>query len=406
MNFPKGFFANGVHCGIKKNGNKDISVFYSKKPCIAAGKYTKNIFKAAPVIVSRKNIKNKIHAIIVNSGCANACTGRKGIVDAEHTCDIIEKEFNVKSKNVLVASTGVIGQYLPMDKISKGIKKLSHSLTFSLSNSPISAAQGIMTTDTTVKVQSSEFRVPAKGEARKGRQGSKVTIWGCAKGSGMIEPTLGGATMLSFILTDAVITKQALNKALTLAVDESFNCLTVDSDTSTNDTVFLLANTEAKNKTIDTGRDFKIFSDNLTNICVELTKMLAKDGEGATKLITINVKGARNKSDAKKVGKVVANSPLVKTAIFGNDANWGRIVAAVGRSGIGIKPDKLKVSFDNICVFKNSKPTKFPEKEAKKIISEKEVPININLNMGKETAKVYTCDFTGKYIDINASYRT
>ncbi|MBI5573078.1 MAG: bifunctional glutamate N-acetyltransferase/amino-acid acetyltransferase ArgJ [Elusimicrobia bacterium] len=393
MNFPKGFFANGLHCGIKKNGKKDLSIFYSEKPSVAAGVFTKNIFKAAPVIISQKNIKNKIHCIVANSGCANACTGERGIGDVKKICELTADKLNVKPENILVASTGVIGQYLPMEKIENGIRKLC--LYIPPTNRPKSAVEGIMTTDTFPKVVSSTFYLLPS---------TRCTIWACAKGSGMIEPNL--ATMLSFILTDAQITKEALSRALKIATEKSFNCLTVDGDTSTNDTVFVLANGAAKNKLISDGKNFQLFCDKLTAVCIELTKMLASDGEGATKLIAINVRDAKNICDAKKIAKTVANSPLVKTAIFGNDANWGRIVAAIGRSEVMVDSKKVDVSFSNLCVFKKGCPVSFSEKIARKIILQKVVSININLNSGKEYATVYTCDFSDGYIKVNASYRT
>lgn len=395
MNLPKGFFANGLHCGIKKNGKKDLSIFYSEKPCIAAGLFTKNIFKAAPVIVSQKNINKKIHCIVANSGCANACTDERGIADAKRTCELTADKLNVKPENILVASTGVIGQYLPMDKVTTGIKSLTRLLAQSLNCSPLSAVEGIMTTDTFPKLVSSTFSLLPS---------TRCTIWACAKGSGMIEPNL--ATMLSFILTDAQITKEALSRALKIATELSFNCLTVDGDTSTNDTVFVLASGAAKNKLISDGKNFRLFCDKLTAVCIELTKMLARDGEGATKLIAVNVRGAKNIHNAKKIAKTVANSPLVKTAIFGNDANWGRIVAAIGRSGVKVDSKKVDVSFGNLCVFKKGRPVGFSEAIARKIILQKVVSININLNSGKEYATVYTCDLSDGYIKVNASYRS
>ncbi|MEW6557296.1 MAG: bifunctional glutamate N-acetyltransferase/amino-acid acetyltransferase ArgJ [Elusimicrobiota bacterium] len=390
---PKGFFVDGIHCGIKKNGKKDLSLFYSVKPCVAAGMFTRNIFKAAPVIVSQKNIKNKISAIVVNSGCANACTGKRGIKDAEKMCELTAKNLNVKPENILVASTGVIGQFLPMDKIKNGIEKLTQEPKNSRTQE-LSAVEGIMTTDTFPKILSSQFSI----------LNSDVIIWGCAKGSGMIEPNL--ATMLSFILTDANITKSALNKALKIAVEKSFNCLTIDGDTSTNDSVFILANCKAKNKIISEDKNFELFCNKLTKVCLELTKMLARDGEGATKLIAVNIKNAKTETDAKRIAKTVANSPLVKTAIYGNDANWGRIVAAIGRSGIDISPKRIDIAFDNLCVFRKGQPTNFSEEKVKKIISKKDVSVNINLNTGNKTATVYTCDFSEGYIKVNASYRT
>ncbi|HAM38523.1 MAG TPA: hypothetical protein DCP53_03895 [Elusimicrobia bacterium] len=390
MNFPKSFFANGLHCGIKKNSNNDLSVFYSYKPCIAAGMFTTNIFRAAPVIVSEKNIKNKIYAIIANSGCANACTGERGIKDAMAMCEMTAKKINVKAENVLVASTGVIGQFLPINKIENGINKI---MSKNIQNT-IGAVRGIMTTDTFPKIAGAKFKIG----------NSDVCIWGCAKGSGMIEPNT--ATMLSFILTDAAITKKALKEALGKSVENSFNCLTVDGDMSTNDTIFALANGESKNKTISDGKSFRLFCIKLNEVSSKLTKMLASDGEGATKIITVNVFNVRNIYDAKKIAKTVANSPLVKTAIYGNDANWGRIVAAIGASGVKIDSEKIDVSFGNINVFKKGRPIKFSEINAKKVISKKEVEINININTGKESITVYTCDLTEDYIKVNASYRS
>jgi len=394
MILPKGFCIAGTHCGIKKNGKKDLSIFYSKKPCVAAGMFTINLFKAAPVIVSQKNIKNKIYAVIANSGCANACTGKKGINDAKKMCEFAASEFNIRPHNVVVASTGVIGQFLPMDKIKTGVNNLCRSVAESLSRSPLSAVEGIMTTDTFPKYVSSQFKIG----------GSTVRIWGCAKGSGMIEPNL--ATMLSFILTDAAIEKSALNAALKVAAEFSFNCLTVDGDTSTNDSLFVLANGTAGNRTISDGNDFEKFCAELIKICLRLTKMLASDGEGATKLITVNVNGAKTLGDARKIAKTVANSPLVKTAVFGNDANWGRILAAAGRSGARIEPAKMDIEFGKMCVFRQGAPVKFSETDAKKLLAQKEVEINIKLNIGRESIRVYTCDLTDGYIKVNASYRS
>ena len=352
--------------------------------------FTTNIFRAAPVIVSEKNIKNKIYAIIANSGCANACTGERGIKDAMAMCEMTAKKINVKAENVLVASTGVIGQFLPINKIENGINKI---MSKNIQNT-IGAVRGIMTTDTFPKIAGAKFKIG----------NSDVCIWGCAKGSGMIEPNT--ATMLSFILTDAAITKKALKEALGKSVENSFNCLTVDGDMSTNDTIFALANGESKNKTISDGKSFRLFCIKLNEVSSKLTKMLASDGEGATKIITVNVFNVRNIYDAKKIAKTVANSPLVKTAIYGNDANWGRIVAAIGASGVKIDSEKIDVSFGNINVFKKGRPIKFSEINAKKVISKKEVEINININTGKESITVYTCDLTEDYIKVNASYRS
>jgi len=411
--FPKDFYACGIHCGIKKNGKKDLSLFFSSAPCVSAAMFTKNIFQAAPIKVSRSHVKNNISAIIANSGCANACTGERGMKDAEQMCGITAANLGLKTGNILVASTGVIGGFLPMKKVALGIKKLtcfvkssqidknSGSVVSEGDDScprsqhfSISAVEGIMTTDTFPKQAFSSFKI----------NGRTVNIWGCAKGSGMIEPNL--ATMLGFILTDAVIEKSALNKALKNVAEISFNALTVDGDTSTNDTLILLANGSAGNKKISGGGNFNIFCRELEKVCMQLTKMLAADGEGATKLIEINVIGAKTMNDARRIAKTVANSPLVKTAVFGNDANWGRILAAVGRSGVPVVPEKMSISFGNLRVFNAGAPVCFSESKAKKILSGKEVAINIFLNLGSKRAKVLTCDFTEGYIKINASYRS
>ena len=393
MNFPKGFCAGGTHCGIKKNGKNDLAMFYSDKECAAAGVFTKNIFCAAPVVVSRRNVKNGIRAVLANSGCANACTGSRGIEDANGMCRIAAANLGVKPGEVLVASTGVIGQFLPMEKIESGVKILASRMK-NFENDALAAVNGIMTTDTFPKYVGSKFYLAGK----------TVNVWGCAKGSGMIEPNM--ATMLGFILTDAAVEKSALQDALKMAAEYTFNCLTVDGDTSTNDTLFVLANGAAGNRKVSRGGDFKKFSAELAKVCLELTQLLASDGEGATKLVTVNVTGARTISDAKKIAKTVANSPLVKTAVFGNDANWGRILAAVGRSGADVVPEKMDIAFGKLYVFKKGAPVKFSEHAAKKLLQKKEVEINIELNIGGEGIRVYTCDLTDGYIKINASYRS
>lgn len=407
--FPKGFHACGIHCGIKKNGKNDLSIFYSATPCTAAGVFTKNLVKAAPVIVSKKNIKNKISAIIANSGCANACTGKRGIKDAEEMCAITAKMLNVKPLNILVASTGVIGQFLPMNKIKNGIKnifsELSNYQIIKFDNSIIlksptrklvlSAVEGIMTTDTFVKVQSSEF----------GIRGSKATIWGCCKGAGMIHPDM--ATMLCFVLTDVSISKKLLAEALKSAVDKSFNRISVDGDTSTNDCVFLLANGAAGNKPIIKKDDsFFAFALQLEKICLGLAKKIVSDGEGATKIIVVAVKNAASESDARKIAATVATSPLVKTAMFGNDANWGRIIAAAGRSGAKINPSKMDIYFGGMLVAKNGAGTNFSEKKAKEILNKKEVTVTLDLKSGHKCFTYYASDLTFDYVKINASYRS
>jgi glutamate N-acetyltransferase/amino-acid N-acetyltransferase len=398
---PKGFFAKGIRCGIKKGSSKkDLALFYSQVPAKAEGMFTNNLVKAAPVLVSaeklRKN-KSAIRAVVANSGCANACTGRRGINDSKIECEAVAKELNIDAEQVLVASTGVIGAYLPLKTIEQGIEKLSAEVR--LESDENSAAEAIMTTDTVPKTAKRKIKI----------SGKEVSIWGCAKGSGMIgiDMSLPHATMLSFILTDASIAQNALRSSFENAVNKSFNCVTVDGDTSTNDTSIILANSEAKNKVINTGtKDYKLFSAALAAVCLELAKMLAKDGEGATKLVEIKVSGAKAEIDAKKIAYTIANSPLVKTAVFGCDANWGRILAATGRAGIKIDPLKVDIYFGKLRLVKNGAPAGYSEKLAKNILSKKEVVISINLNSGKRSASYYTCDLSFDYIKINASYRS
>jgi len=398
--FPKCFNAAGVIAGIyRKKHKKDMALFYSSKPCVAAGMFTKNLVKAAPVLVSESKIRNvQIRAVVANSGNANACTGKNGLKDAHTECALIGKELGIDEKEVLVASTGVIGQFLPMQKISSGIKKLASgirkgSVDFN------SASEAIMTTDTVRKVSSRTFKI----------QGRSVSIWACAKGSGMIHPDMAmpHATMLAFILTDAAISRQALNSSLKAAVDRSFNCVSVDGDTSTNDSVIALANGSAMNAAVTGGgRSYDVFLKNISDICVDLAKMIAKDGEGATKLVELEIKNARDVASARKIASVIATSPLVKTALFGLDANWGRIIAAAGRSGVKISPEKTEICIGRVKVFSKGMPCRFSESKAKKELSKKEVKIKINLNSGKENLKYYTCDLSFDYIKINASYRT
>ncbi|MCX5782384.1 MAG: bifunctional glutamate N-acetyltransferase/amino-acid acetyltransferase ArgJ [Elusimicrobia bacterium] len=399
---PKDFLLGGIHCGIaKKFQKKDLALLYSKKPAKAYGMFTSNLCKAAPVLVSQKHLKmNKtnVRGIIANSGCANACTGLKGFKNAEEMCGLAGKSLGVKKENFLVASTGVIGKHLPIEKISKGIKILSGKIGFSKKDE-LSCVQAIMTTDTFTKISSGSFKIGNK----------KINIWGCVKGAGMIHPDLKKphATMLSFILTDANISNKAVEKALSNSIEKSFNCVSVDGDTSTNDSVFLLANGAAGNSLIaESGKAFDIFSKNLLKVCLDLAKKLARDGEGATKLIEIEVNGARDKNGAKKIASTIATSPLFKTAIFGNDANWGRIMAAAGRSGVSFKPEKVDVWIGNVCVAKKGIGANFSEEKTKRILHNKEIKITVNLNSGKESAKYYTCDFSFDYVKINASYRS
>lgn len=397
-NIPKGFTFSGIHCGIAARKDKnDLALFYCAQPCIAAAVFTKNLFKAAPVLVSRENLKSsrgKFHAIIANSGCANACTGKQGLANAREMCEITAKNLDIKPEQVLVASTGVIGRLLPMNTMRNGIKIISKRISQPDANAPMEAVKAIMTTDTLPKYFGLESSIA----------GEKFSIWGCAKGSGMIHPDM--ATMLSFIFTDVNISNKLLHLALKNAVDETFNCISVDGDTSTNDTVFLLSSTQAKNAAINSEKspEFKKFSEALIETCRRLAHKIVRDGEGVTKFVTIKINAAKNKKEAKKVAQTIATSPLVKTAIFGCDPNWGRIIAAVGRSGIDFNPDKVDIHINGHCVTKNGALTKISEKDLNASFKQKEVDIKVNLNCGKEDFEYYSCDLSFDYVKINASY--
>ena len=400
MVLPYGFFVAGAHCGITKSKNKnDIALFLSAVPARGAGVFTSNCIKAAPVIVSQKKLinKNEFRAIIANSGCANACTGKSGIETANEMCDSLAKEFGLGNDQVLVASTGVIGKALPIEKVKDGVAMLA-KLADSGKCSPIGAANAIMTTDTRQKISSCNIKI----------NGKNVRIWACAKGAGMIAPDLKGlhATMLSFILTDALISSKELQGVLERCVEKTFNCVTVDGDTSTNDTVLLLANGMADNEEITGGKELVVFEKALNSICLDLAKMIASDGEGATKLAEVKVEGAKTYSDAKKVASTIATSPLVKTALFGNDANWGRVIAAAGRAGVKLDENKIKIHIGKVLVAKNGSEINFSEAAAKKELIGKEVKITIGLGLGKQSATYYTCDFSFGYIKVNASYRS
>jgi len=398
--FPKDFLVGGTHCGIaKKKDKKDMALFYSKRPAVAAAMFTANLVKAAPVLVSAGHLDKSAHirAVVANSGCANACTGSRGKQDAEEMCRIVAEQAGVKAAEVLVASTGVIGRNLPMARLPKGIRALWNTVAAGRNDSR-AAAEAIMTTDTFAKTAARTINA----------DGSEITVWGCVKGSGMIHPDLKPhATMLGFILTDAVIGRKELDAALRHAVGASFNCVTVDGDTSTNDSVIVLANGAAGNAPLKKGKTpYAVFSSALDAVCLDLARMIATDGEGATHLIEIEVRQASNDRDAKKIAAVVATSPLVKTAIFGKDANWGRIIAAVGRAGVTINPSLIDIYLGDIMVARHGMGTDFSESKALKVLEQKDIKISIDLNMGKGQAKYYTCDYSIDYIKINANYRT
>jgi len=393
----KGFTAGGIHCGIRKNKTKkDLSLIYSEKIASAAAVYTQNLVQGAPIAVTKKHIEDGYaQAIICNSGNANTCNVN-GTEIAEMTCELLSKKLGVNEYDIIVASTGVIGLPMDIQPIENGIPELINSLSRSGSDS---AAEGIMTTDTKKKEVAVEFELGGK----------KCRIGGIAKGSGMIHPNL--ATMLVFITTDVSISPDMLKTALSSDVSETFNMLSIDGDTSTNDMVVVLANGMAGNKTIkEKDDDFAVFMKALNTITVTLCKMIAGDGEGATKLLECIVTGAGSKKTAKTVAKSVICSSLLKAAMFGADANWGRVLCAIGYSGAKVNVGKIDVSFKSnageVLVCKNGNGVDFSEELASKILSENEIDILISLGKGKQGATAWGCDLTYDYVKINGDYRT
>lgn len=405
---PRGFKAAGIKCGLKKN-KKDLALLYSEVPARALALFTTNRIQAAPLKITREHLRGgQAQAIIINSGNANACTGRKGLDDARLMTERTAQGLKIKAKDILVASTGIIGRPLPMDKISRGIKVLAGRLE---SKGGHAAAEAIMTTDTFAKEKAVKIRV----------KGKEVNIGGMAKGAGMISPHL--ATMLSFITTDALITKRALKKAWKDSITKSFNMITIDGDMSTNDMAIILANGLAENEEIEEGGgSFRLFREALDFVTLSLAKMVVADGEGATKFVEVKVKKARNSQEAKKAAQAIANSNLVKTALFGEDANWGRIMAALGQAEIKLKEEKISISLSSLCscpegkgktprgrgqiVVKGGQAAKPDRKGIKEIMSGKNIRITVDLKSGPEEAVIWTTDFSPDYIRINSRYPT
>ena len=393
VTYAKGFKAAGVKAGIKKSGNLDVAVIYTETPAAIAGTFTQNKVAAAPVYVSKETVATgSARAIVANAGCANACTGKQGMDDAYKTREIAAKELGINADDVIVGSTGVIGVTLPMDKLEKGIKDAVADLS---ETGSVNAANAIITTDTHCKTMTVKFDI---GDA-------EVHMGAIAKGSGMIRPNM--ATMLCYITTDLDIEQSLLQKALSTCVEKSFNMISVDGDMSTNDTVVVLANGLAGNKKItEENADYDIFCSNLMALCVELAKEIAADGEGASKFLTINVKGAKSFADAKTVGMAVANSPLVKTAFFGEDPNWGRVICAVGYSGADMVPEKTVVKFGGITIFDCGVGAQYDSEALVKVMRENDIVIDIELNLGDSDATVWTCDLSYEYVKINGEYHT
>lgn len=392
---PQGFKAAGVHAGIKKNGIEDIGIIYSTVPTAAAAKFTTNKMAAAPVLVSREAVsQGKVRAIVVNSGCANACTGDQGLTDARTMVHKTAELLNLNDYEVLVASTGVIGVPLPMDKITAGISQAAAALSENGYEAMLSA---IMTTDTFPKSCAYKFTLGGK----------LCKIAGIAKGAGMIHPNM--ATMLSFITTDVAIAPDLLNQALSQAVELSYNMISVDGDTSTNDTVAVLANGQAGNKLIAAAgsQGYQEFYTALKTVCTELAQLVVRDGEGATKFLEINVTGAEHFADAKCAAMAIAKSPLVKTAFFGQDPNWGRILCAVGYSGAKTQLDKTSLAIGDLTIVVDGHGVAgFETAKLKEIMAAKDIAITVNLGQGEAAATVWTCDFSYEYVKINGEYTT
>lgn len=400
VNAAKGFMANGLNAGIKNNVKKDMALVYSEKPCVAAGVFTTNKVKAAPVKWDYNVVHNSPYAqaVVINSGVANACTGEEGYGYCMDMAEAVGNEMQLPKDAVLVASTGVIGRQLPMDIIKEGIKKLPKGLKPDEEAATL-AAEAIMTTDTKSKQVAVNFEI----------DGKVVTVGGMCKGSGMIHPNM--ATMLCFITTDCMIKKDLLQKALSEIVNDTFNMISVDGDTSTNDSVLLLANGMAENKIIDTeDENYKKFYEALYYIMEKLSKKIAGDGEGCTCLFEVRVLNALTKEDAKTMAKSVVCSSLTKAAIYGHDANWGRILCAMGYSGAEFDPELVDIYFESACgrlqIVKDGRADDYSEEEATKILSKEHVIAICDCKQGTFNATAYGCDLTHEYVNINADYRS
>lgn len=391
---PQGFSAGATYAGIKKAGKDvlDLGIIYSSEPCVVAGVFTTNKIKSAAIVINQQVLKKKgkISAVVVNSGCANSSTGEQGLQDAFEMAAATAKALGIEPDEVLVTSTGVIGVRLPMKSIREGVNNIvlstegGHEFT-----------RATMTTDTVPK----EIAITVK------TKDTSFTIGGVAKGSGMIHPNL--ATMLVFLTTDATVESDFLESALKSAADISFNMISVDGDTSPSDTVLLMANGVAGNKPISTGSSVApVFQQVLDNVCIYLAKAIARDGEGATKLIEMTVKGALNLMEARQAARTIVSSNLVKAAVYGNDPNWGRVTAALGRSGVELNEAKLDVVMAGIHVLKNGQPVPFERETAVKALQQKEVNISVDLNLGDAEATAWGCDLTEKYVVINSAYTT
>jgi len=391
---PKGFVAAGVRAGIKASGNHDVAVIMSKVAAATGAVFTQNKICAAPVLVSREvNKRPDAQAIVVNSGCANACTGEQGLVDAKTMQEEAGRCLNIDPASIFVCSTGVIGQFLPMDKVRSGIAAAVSNMS---TNEGESAALAIQTTDTFVKKVAYEFEIGGK----------MAKIAGIAKGAGMIHPNM--ATMLTYITTDAAVAPDLLKRMVKAVADKSFNMVVVDGDTSTNDSMIVLANGLAENEIVFSEKhpDYPIFYQALLQTAQDLAKMIAHDGEGATKFLEVNVIGAASFADAKAAAMSIAKSPLVKTAFFGEDPNWGRVLCAAGYSGAAMDANHTNLSIGGRRLVENGMNINVPLEELQPIMSEHDISMTVDMAVGNESATVWTCDFSYDYVKINGEYHT
>jgi glutamate N-acetyltransferase/amino-acid N-acetyltransferase len=392
---PQGFRAAGVAAHIKKTAALDLALIVSDRDCTAAALFTTNKVKAAPVLHDMALMRThatSLRAVIINSGCANACTGEQGLLDVDETARCVAEALGngVRADQVFAMSTGVIGVSLPMDKLRAGAVLAAQALDVTGLDQ---AAHAIMTTDTQPKIAFIQGQI----------SGQPCTITGISKGSGMIHPNMG--TMLSVIMTDVAIDAARLHEALRYAADHSFHRISIDGDTSTNDTLLVLANGTC-GAHIESPEQFEQFQQVLTGVCQSLAKQMARDGEGATKLITLNITGARDEHMADVVGRTIAKSPLVKTAFYGEDANWGRVIAAAGYSGEDVDPQRMSLWFGPVLVFQSGVPTQYSEAEATLAIKPREVQVRLDLGLGDASATIWTCDLSHDYVTINGKYRT
>jgi len=390
---PEGFHAGATSAAIKRGtrGKLDLGLLFSEAPCEATALFTTNRIKAAPVVLSQERLQSgRALAVVVNSGCANACTGEQGLADATRMTDLAAEGLGISPEDVVVASTGVIGKRLPMKRISGNMDQIILS-----PDGGHDLVRAMMTTDTVPKEVAVTVRV----------NGDQFIIGGIAKGSGMIHPNL--ATLLCFLTTDARVDIDFLRLALQEAVDVSFNMISIDGDTSTNDMVLVMANGLAENKIIKQGSaQVDAFQQALTQICLYLAKSIARDGEGASKLIEVTVSGAPTLAEARVAARTVVSSPLVKTAIYGNDLNWGRIMAAVGRSGVEVVESKINLYIGDTCLVRSGRPVRFDKKRVLAIFGSREVPVSLQLNLGLATATAWGCDLSEEYVNINSHYTT